>query len=60
MEKYVSQWYWGTDWLGNKCKNWYHGPRIDWMYLDKDELITRKKERKGTNRTAKKVSQRSV
>ena len=35
MEKYVSQWYWGTDWLGNKCKNWYHGPRIDWMYLDK-------------------------
>ena len=60
MAKHVGQWYWGHDWLGNKSKSWYFGPRIDWMYLDKDELTTRKKERKGTNRTARKVSQRSV
>tara|TARA_R100000808_G_C2122955_1_gene133814 strand:- start:750 stop:923 length:174 start_codon:yes stop_codon:yes gene_type:complete len=32
-EKYYSQWYWGRDWLNNKVKNWYYGPRLDWMYL---------------------------
>ena len=32
-EKHVSQWYWGRDWLNNKVKNWYYGPRLDWMYL---------------------------
>ena len=29
--KYVSQWYWGNDWLGNKVKNYYYGEKIDWM-----------------------------
>ena len=43
MEKYwdsmlpfYSQWYWMHDWLGRKCKAFYHGPRIDWMYLSND------------------------
>ena len=55
MTKHVGQWYWGHDWLGNKSKSWYFGPRIDWMYLDKDDTTTRKK-RQNTNRTARKVS----
>lgn len=33
---YYSQWYWMYDWLGHKCKAFYHGPRIDWMYLSND------------------------
>ena len=39
------QWYWMTDWLGNKCKAWYHGPRIDWMFLVKDKKKKRKKKK---------------
>ena len=56
MEKHVSQWYWGTDWLGNKCKNWYYGPKLDWMKLVKDDNTTRKEKRKRVNRTTRKVS----
>ena len=37
MSKHVGQWYWSNDWLGNKSKAWYFGPRLDWMFLDKDE-----------------------
>ena len=29
--KHVAQWYWGHDWLGNKVKNFYFGPRLDWI-----------------------------
>ena len=36
-EKYVSQWYWGHDWTGKKVKNFYHGPRLDWMNLFKEK-----------------------
>ena len=36
------QWYWMTDWLGNKCKAWYHGPRLKWMFLDKSEKKKKK------------------
>jgi len=39
------QWYWMHDWLGNKCKAWYHGPRIDWMFLVKDKKKKRKKKK---------------
>ena len=39
MEKYVSQWYWDTDWQGKKYKVFYHGPRLKWMKLFKDESI---------------------
>ena len=30
------QWYWTTNWLDEKCKAWYHGPRIKWMNLVKE------------------------
>ena len=43
MNKNVGQWYWSNDWLGKKSKAWYFGPRLDWMFLDKDE---KQKERK--------------
>ena len=39
---FYSQWYWMTDWLGNKCKAWYHGPRLKWMFLDKSEKKKKK------------------
>ncbi len=31
--KYVWQWFWDHDWLGNKYKAIYFGPRLDWMKL---------------------------
>jgi len=37
MSKHVGQWYWSNDWTGKKSKAWYFGPRLDWMFLDKDE-----------------------
>tara|TARA_R100001377_G_C3111630_1_gene82812 strand:- start:291 stop:464 length:174 start_codon:yes stop_codon:yes gene_type:complete len=37
MSRHVGQWYWSNDWLGNKSKAWYFGPRLDWMFLDKYE-----------------------
>ena len=36
-EKFYSQWYWGNDSLGNKVKNFYHGPRLKWMNLVKEK-----------------------
>tara|TARA_R110002051_G_scaffold98873_1_gene169191 strand:- start:87 stop:272 length:186 start_codon:yes stop_codon:yes gene_type:complete len=45
MGKHFGQWYWGHDWLGNKSKAWYFGPRIDWMKLNKDEKKQIEKER---------------
>ena len=55
MEKYVSQWYWDTDWSGNKYKAFYHGPKLDWMNEYKDDTTTRKK-RQSTNRATGKIS----
>ena len=46
MSKHVGQWYWGHDWLGNKYKAWYFGPRLDWMFLNKDEKKQIEKERR--------------
>ena len=43
---FYSQWYWTKDWLGKKCKAWYFGPRLDWMFLDKSEKKQREKEKK--------------
>ena len=40
------QWYWSTDWLNEKCKAWYHGPRCEWMFLDKSEKKQIAKEKK--------------
>jgi len=42
---FYSQWYWMTDWLGHKCKAWYHGPRIDWMFLERWEKKRKKKKK---------------
>ena len=50
MAKHVGQWYWMHDWLGNKCKAWYFGPRLNWMFLDKDEKKQIEKERKKSDK----------
>ena len=41
---FYSQWYWMHDWLGRKCKAWYHGPRINWMFLERWEKKRKKKK----------------
>jgi len=46
MVKHVLQWFWGHDWLNNKVKNWYFGPRISWMKLMKEKKNDKKKIRK--------------
>ena len=46
MAKHVGQWYWSRDWLGNKRKAWYFGPRLDWMFLNKDEKDEKKMDRR--------------
>jgi len=45
---FYSQWYWTTNWLHEKTKAWYHGPRIKWMFLERWEKkqIAREKKRK--------------
>ena len=44
--KYVWQWYWDNDWLGNKYKAIYFGPRLEWMKLFKKRKSDKKKVRK--------------
>jgi hypothetical protein len=46
MEKHVWQWYWGFDWLGNKVKNIYYGPKLDWMKLFRKKKSDKRKIRK--------------
>jgi hypothetical protein len=46
MVKHVLQWYWGFDWLGNKVKNIYYGPRLDWMKLFRKKKSDKRKIRK--------------
>jgi hypothetical protein len=46
MVKHVLQYYWGRDWLNNKVKNWYFGPRLDWMKLVKEKKSDKRKIRK--------------
>lgn len=41
--RYYSQWYWGHDWLGNKVKNYYYGPKLDWMNVYKEKKKWKKK-----------------
>ena len=43
---FYSQWYWSTNWLNKKYKAWYHGPRCEWMFLDKSEKKQIAKEKK--------------
>ena len=54
-EKYVWQWFWDYDWLGNKYKAIYFGPRLDWMKLFKDEPSNTRKNKR-TNRPTKNIS----
>ena len=41
--KHYFQWYWDNDWLGNKYKAFYHGPRLKWMKLYKERKKWKKK-----------------
>jgi hypothetical protein len=41
LARYVWQWYWDYDYLGNKYKAIYFGPRLDWM-----KLFTKRKKKK--------------
>ena len=44
--KYVLQWFWGYDWLNNKVKNWYFGPKLDWMKEVKEKKSDKRKIKK--------------
>tara|TARA_Y100000361_G_C11076986_1_gene298878 strand:- start:314 stop:457 length:144 start_codon:yes stop_codon:yes gene_type:complete len=46
VAKHYLQWYWGTDWLSNKVKNWYYGPRLDWMKLVREPKKKKKEKKK--------------
>jgi hypothetical protein len=46
MVKHVLQWFWGYDWLNNKVKNWYYGPRLDWMKEVKEKKNDKRKIKK--------------
>jgi len=54
MGKHVWQWFWGYDYLNNKVKNIYFGPRLDWMKLFKRK---EKKNEKSVERRRSKTSQ---
>ena len=46
---FYSQWYWTTNWLNEKCKAFYHGPRCEWMKLaswEKKQIAKEKKRKK--------------
>ena len=32
------QWWGGNDYLGNKVKNYYYGPKLDWTYPKKKKV----------------------
>ena len=51
VEKHVWQYYWGYDYLNNKVKNWYFGPRLDWMKLVKEKKSDKRKIRKISKNT---------
>jgi hypothetical protein len=44
--KHVWQWYYDHDYLGNKYKAIYFGPRLDWMKLFRKKKNDKKKIRK--------------
>ena len=35
--EYIAQWYWQKDWKNEWQKSYYVGPRVEWMYILKDE-----------------------
>ena len=46
VEKHVWQYYWGYDYLNNKVKNWYFGPKLDWMKEVKEKKSDKRKIKK--------------
>ena len=36
--KYVYQWWWSENYLGEKVKNYYYGPKLDWTYPKKKKV----------------------
>ena len=42
-EDFVLQYWWTKNNDGTKFKNWYHGPRIEWMKLYKEREKWKKK-----------------
>ena len=56
MAVHVWQYYWGYDYLNNKVKNIYYGPKLDWMKEFKNGTTTRNKKRQSTNRSTRKIS----
>ena len=46
LARHVWQWFWGHDYLNNKVKNIYYGPRLSWMKLFKENKNDKKKIRK--------------
>ena len=57
--KHVWQWYWDHDWLGNKYKAIYFGPRLSWMKLFKKESKNEKSLDQRRNRRRKKIKAKS-
>ena len=51
VEKHVWQYYWGYDYLNNKVKNWYFGPKLDWMKEVKEKKSDKRKIRKISKNT---------
>jgi hypothetical protein len=51
--KHVLQWFWGYDWLNNKVKNWYFGPKLNWMKEVKEKKSDKNKIRKISASTKK-------
>ena len=43
FENFVLQYYWTKNNDGTKFKNWYHGPRLEWMKLYKERKKWKKK-----------------
>ena len=58
MVKHVWQWFWGYDYLNNKVKNIYFGPRLDWMKLFKKEKKNEKKVDRRRNKISKRIKKK--
>ena len=43
FENFVLQYWWTKSDDGTKFKNWYHGPRLEWMKLYKERKKWKKK-----------------
>ena len=43
LKNFVLQYWWTKSDDGTKFKNWYHGPRLEWMKLYKERKKWKKK-----------------